>query len=104
MGPDSSGPETILFLDSSHALVLLFKITELDLSVLCSWNILAEPSVDNFLQCTFSVVIRILTQVLTSHLFDKMREGLEEGGEERDIKWLHGSASSADMHLGLEGR
>ena len=70
MGPDSSGPEAILLLDSARALVLLwFKITESDFSVLCSWNILAEPSVDNFLQCTFSVVIRILTQVLTSHLF-----------------------------------
>ena len=33
-----------------------------------------------------------------------MREGLEEGGEERDMKWLHGSASSADMHSGRAGR
>ena len=33
-----------------------------------------------------------------------MREGLEEGGKERDMKWLHGSASSADMHSGRAGR
>ena len=33
-------------------------------------------------------------------MFGIIREGLEEEGEERDVKWLQGSASSADMHLG----
>ena len=70
VGPDSSGPAAILLLDSSHALVLLlFKTPELGFSVLCSWNILAALSVENFLQFTFSAVMRISTQLPTRHLF-----------------------------------
>lgn len=102
VGPDSSGPAAILLLDSSHALVLLsFKDTWVALFSSLQLEHLSCTKCIKFPAIYFSAVMKFWLNYPPSFVcFDKMREGLERGGEERDIKWLHGSASSADMHSG----
>lgn len=92
MGPDPSGPAGFLPLDSSHDLILLFKTVELEFSVLCSWNILAEPSIEKFLEFIFSHSCENFDpSTHESFLLVWYSQAPEEGGEEeRDIKWLQG--------------